>query len=105
MTFKRLADVRDVIVPYFRLTMRSVNMGKIFLDSTAVAARHGLILPSELLLFFKPMISMEGMGRLIAEDFDFLQAATEFSSTMMLKRFEPQHIARDLQGVTRDSTP
>jgi ubiquinone biosynthesis protein len=101
----RLAtDVRDVIAPYFGLTMRNVNMGKILLDSTAVAARHGLVLPSELMLFFKSMISIEGMGRLIADDFDFLQAATEFSSDIAQKRFAPARIWQDVQGVGRDSS-
>src|SRR6266404_5713292 len=55
-------EIRDLIAPYFGLTMKNMNVGRLMLDSTAVAARHGLRLPTELVMFFKSMVSIEGMG-------------------------------------------
>jgi ubiquinone biosynthesis protein len=97
-------EVRDVIAPYYGLTMRNVNLGKILLDSTAVAARHGLMLPTELMMFFKSIILVEGMARLIVKDFDFLQTALEFSSDFIRSRFDSAKAFKDLAMMGREST-
>src|SRR5690606_9641856 len=63
-------DLQDILAPYFGLTMKYVNLGRLLMDSTAVAARYQLVLPSELILFFKSIATVEGMGRMIMPDFN-----------------------------------
>ncbi len=95
-------NLRDLIAPYFGLSLRHVNMGRLLLDSTAIAARHKLQLPSELVLFFKSMVTIEGMARTISPDFDFLAHSLEFASEMIESRYEPAKMAKDLAFVARD---
>jgi ubiquinone biosynthesis protein len=95
-------DIRDLIAPYFGLTMKNVNIGRLMMDSTTVAAKHGLVLPTELILFFKSVISVEGMGRVLNKDFDFLSISLEFSKDLIQMRMEPKRVFSDASVFARD---
>ncbi|MBX7230504.1 MAG: AarF/ABC1/UbiB kinase family protein [Bdellovibrionales bacterium] len=95
-------DLRDLIAPYCGLTLKHVNLGKILLDSTFIAARQGLILPSELVLYFKSIVAVEGMGRMIVRDFDFMTFALESANELMRVRYDKTKIFKEASHVTRD---
>lgn len=96
-------DVRDVIAPYYGLTMKNVSFGKILLDSTSVAARHGLALPTELVMFFKSVISIDGLARTIVSDFDFLNYTLEFAEDIIRSKYGAGKAVHDLTTVGRES--
>lgn len=95
-------DLRDLIAPYYGLTLKHVNVGKLLMDSTAIAARYHLQLPAELIMFFKSIVTIEGMGRVIVKDFNFLAYSLEFAAELVQSRTEPTKVIRDLSGVGRD---
>jgi ubiquinone biosynthesis protein len=95
-------DLRDLIAPYYGLTLKHVNVGKLLLDSTSIAARYHLQMPAELIMFFKSIMTIEGMGRVIVKDFNFLAYSLEFAAELVQSRTEPAKIMRDLSGVGRD---
>src|SRR5262249_15898785 len=72
-------EVRDLLAPYYGMTFKNMNFGKLLMESTSIAARHRIIMPSELMLFFKALVTIEGMGRTIIKDFDLLSYALEFA--------------------------
>lgn len=95
-------ELRDLIAPYFGLTSKHVNIGKLLMDSTSVAFAQGLVLPSELIMFFKSMVTIEGMGHLISEDFDFLSSALEFADELLKERYQPQRVLKEASYVASD---
>ncbi len=95
-------DLRDLIAPYYGLTMKHVNVGRLLMESTEIAAKYGLFMPSELILFFKSIMAIEGMGRVIVGDFNFLAYSLEFASELVQSRTEPKKIIRDFSTVGRD---
>ncbi len=95
-------DLRDLIAPYFGLTLKNVNGGRMLLDSAGLAARHGLILPAELVLFFKSIVTIEGMARILNSDFDFLNYSLEFAAELVKSRTEPARLMKDVSDATRD---
>jgi ubiquinone biosynthesis protein len=97
-------EVRDLIAPYHGMTFKDVNFGKLLMDSTSIAAKHGIIMPSELMLFFKAIVTVEGMGRTIIKDFDLLSYAMEFAQEIVKSKYDPQRIVKDLTTVARDAT-
>src|SRR3989344_4321001 len=76
-------ELRDLIAPYFGLTFKNVNTGKLLMDAAALAGRHQIQVPSELMLFFKSIITVEGMGRDVVEDFDVLSQTLEIASDII----------------------
>ncbi|MDZ4676903.1 MAG: lipopolysaccharide core heptose(II) kinase RfaY [Oligoflexia bacterium] len=97
-------EVRDLIAPYHGMTFKNVNFGKLLMDSTSIAAKHNIVMPSELMLFFKAIVTVEGMGRTIIKDFDLLSYAMEFAQEIIKAKYDPQRIMKDLTTVARDST-
>lgn len=95
-------DLRDLIAPYYGLTLSHVNVGKLFMDSATVASKYGIQLPSELVMFFKSILTIEGMGRVVMQDFNFLAYSLEFAAELVQSRTEPTKVLRDLSNVGRD---
>jgi ubiquinone biosynthesis protein len=58
-------------------------MGKLLLESSKVAAKHHVVLPSELMLFFKSMVTIEGLARMVKEDFDMLPFIKTFAKDLI----------------------
>ncbi|MCC6276746.1 MAG: AarF/ABC1/UbiB kinase family protein [Oligoflexia bacterium] len=97
-------EIRDLIAPYFGMRFKQVNFGKLLLDSTAIAARYGIVMPSELMLFFKGIVTIEGLGRTIIKDFDVLSFAMEFAEEIVKNRYDVGRMAKDLAVVGRDTS-
>ncbi len=96
-------DLREMIAPFYGLSMKNVNLGKLLMSTSAVAAKHHLVLPAELMLFFKSIVSIEGIGRRIAKDFDFLQYSLEVAEEMAKHQMDPSKIMSELNQVARES--
>ena len=96
-------DVRDVIAPYYGLSLKNINLGKILLDSTAVAARHGLSLPTELMMFFKSVVTIESVARLISPEFDFLSYSLDYAQEVIRAKYVPGKAVHDITTIGRES--
>lgn len=96
-------ELRDVVAPYYGLTMRSVNLGRVLMNSSSVATRNHVTLPTELMLFFKSIVTIEGLSRRIIRDFDFLNYAMDFAMQLAKSQYDPEKISMELFDVLRDS--
>lgn len=96
-------DLQSIIAPYYGLTLKNVNVGKILLSSSSIAARHGLSVPTELMLFFKSIISIESLGQKISKDFDFLSFVLSQVGEVAENFFQPIKVANELNMIFRES--
>lgn len=96
-------DLRNLVAPFFGLTLKSVKLGQILMSSAGMAARHEVTVPAELMLFFKSLVGIEGLGRKVDPDFDFLAHSLEFAGELVRHQYDPQKIALELGSITRDS--
>lgn len=96
-------DLRELIAPYYGLTLKNVNLGRILMSSSSIAAQHHLTLPTELMLFFKSIVSIEGIGRRIIPDFDFLKYAIEVANELVKHQMDPAKMMNELSQVMRES--
>lgn len=94
--------LRDLISPFYGLTLNHVNAGKLLLDSARIAGEHKLVLPSELILFFRSIINIDAIGRLIKKDFDFLSEAIEFADELLQTKFNSKRLTKELTHFGRD---
>lgn len=97
-------DLQDLLAPYFGLTMRNVDLGRLLMDSTAIAAKHRLVLPSELMLFFKSIVTVEGMAHMIMRDFNLLDHALEFAEEIVKAKYSPDRIKEEVALFGRDTS-
>lgn len=97
-------ELRDLIAPYHGLTSRHINVGKLLMETTSIAYSQSLALPSELIMFFKSVVTVEGMGRMISADFDFLSLALEFADELVHERYQPKKLLKELGYTATDLT-
>ncbi len=96
-------ELRDLVAPYYGLTLKNVNMGKILLRSSSVAGRHHIKVPTELMLYFKSLVAIEGLGNRIQKDFDFLQYSLQFAGELVKTQYDPSRMMQDLSQLARES--
>lgn len=96
-------DLRDLIAPFYGLTLRNVNLGRLLLGSSAIAGKHGLTVPTELMLFFKSLVHIESLGKKINPDFDFLTYSLEFAGEIIKVQYDTSRASQDVTQLMRES--
>lgn len=76
-------ELADLIGPFHGLSIKHMNTGKILLESAVLASRFNLALPSDLIMFFKSIVVLEGVGRSVSEHFDFLSESLELAKEVI----------------------
>jgi ubiquinone biosynthesis protein len=99
-TFKRefKADLIDILQPLYDLTISEVNFAQHLETLTHLAIKHGLTIPSDLLLMNKTMLILDNIGRQLDPDFNFMSIAEPYATRLVRKRLSPYRLlekARD----------
>lgn len=95
-------DLMDTISPYMGMSLGDVNVGKLLMNSTAVAVRHNLVVPRELLLLFKAMVTIEALGKRLDPNFDMMQVGTRLAKRVLASRYSRERLTRDILVTARD---
>lgn len=95
-------DLRSLLSPFFGLNLSKVNLGKILLDSTTVASRYKIRIPSELMMFIKSLVTIEGLGRMVLEEFDILPYVKDFSVDLFKSRMSKDELFSDASTIFRE---
>lgn len=90
------ADIEDVISLYYGVPLSELDVGGLLNDITGLIRNHNLILPPDMALLIKAIITLEGFGRLIHPDFDVMSEAEPLIKRMLRTRYSPVRLARSL---------
>lgn len=96
-------ELQALISPYYGLTLKHMNVGKILMSSSSIAAQHGLMVPTELMMFFKSIVSVEGLGQRIIPDFDFLQHTLAMVGEVAQSQLQPTKLVDEASIILRES--
>lgn len=87
----RLAyDVTELMQSYDDLQLKDVNIGALLNDITAVMRDNNLVLPADLTLLFKTLITLEGLGQQLDPEFHMIDQVTPFVERIIQQRYTPQ---------------
>ena len=95
-------DLMDVISPYMGMRLGQVNVGKLLLRSTSIAAKHNLQVPRELMLLFKAIFTIEALGKKLEPEFDILQVGYRQARSVLTLRYSKERVFKDLIVIGRD---
>lgn len=95
-------DLMDTISPYVGLVLGEVNVGKLLLQSTGIAAKHHLKVPRELMLLFKAIMTIDGLAKKLDPDFDILQLGNRLAKEVVASRYSKERVTKDLIILARD---
>jgi ubiquinone biosynthesis protein len=95
-------DLMDTISPYVGLVLGEVNVGKLLLQSTSIAAKHQLKVPRELMLLFRAIMTVDGLAKKLDPDFDILQLGNRLAKEVVASRYSKERVTKDLLILARD---
>ncbi|HJX58812.1 MAG TPA: ubiquinone biosynthesis protein UbiB, partial [Thiobacillus sp.] len=97
----RLAyDVTELLQNYDDLQLKDVKIGALLNDVTALMRENNLVLPADLTLLFKTLITLEGLGLQLNPEFHMIDHVTPFVERIIRQRYTPQALlARGRKSV------
>ena len=87
-------DVDNFIDLYHDVSLKDLEIGTFLKDLTTLLRDHQLMLPPDLTLLMKSLITLEGMGRKLDPDFNIVQVASPFIQRALFKRYTPDALLK-----------
>ncbi|MDX1803153.1 MAG: AarF/UbiB family protein [Alcanivorax sp.] len=91
-----VADVEDIISQYHGVSLSQLDVPALLNDITTLVRNHNLLLPGDIALFLKALITLEGFGRSLNPDFDLMGEAEPLLRRMIRTRYSPVRLAKSL---------
>jgi ubiquinone biosynthesis protein len=91
---KLAADVNDLVFEYESVPLRSIRIGVLVRRFAAIVREHSIVLPADLTLMFKALITMEGLGRQYDPEFHIVEHLEPLLRRALRERYHPDQLAR-----------
>ncbi len=104
MTYARTAEdmeqFRRAVSELYGRWMRSGNfqefsMAQVILQSIMLAGRYHITYPSEIILMVKALVTVEGVGNILAPDMNMADAARPHVRRLLINQFNPINLLKD----------
>jgi ubiquinone biosynthesis protein len=91
---KLAADVNEMVFDYEGVPLKDIRVGNVIRQFAGIVREHSIVLPSDLSLMFKALITLEGLGRQYDPDFHIINHLTPLVKTALAERYQPGALAR-----------
>src|SRR5690606_23902840 len=68
----------------------------------SLAMKYRVILPSDLILVFKSIMTLEAMARDLDPGFDLVGSGARYAKTVLRSLYKPEYLAKELIFTARD---
>lgn len=96
-------DLGRLLHLYEHASLREMNVGTLLSDITGVLREHHLLLPADLALLFKALITLEGLGTRLVPHFRLIEHMTPYVNRLLVERMSPSRIMDRTSGAFRES--
>lgn len=91
---KLAADVDELVFNYESAPLKQVRFSVLLNDLTTVMRENHLVVPPDLTMLFKALITLEGLGRQLDPDFQIVHHLTPFVKKVIVDRYMPANVAK-----------
>lgn len=95
-------DVRNTLSPHMGLSLSDLNVGKVLIEATKIAATYNVKVPGDWMTVFKALFTIEGMGRTLDPDFDLLAMGEDLVKDLVKEQYSFQRITKEAAFLTKD---
>uniref|UniRef100_A0A8W7Q3P8 Uncharacterized protein n=1 Tax=Anopheles coluzzii TaxID=1518534 RepID=A0A8W7Q3P8_ANOCL len=74
--------------------LKDLNISQLITDIMALIRDHGILLPPDMAMLFKALITLEGLGRQLDPDFQLVEHITPFVRELLLARYHPKTLLK-----------
>lgn len=94
------SDIADFMYEYEGLTLAELDLSRLINDIMALMREHSIVLPADLSMLFKALITLEGFARQLDPAFQMVNHLTPFVRKIILDRYTPKALlAKGGRGV------
>jgi ubiquinone biosynthesis protein len=97
------ADIGALMFTYDKVQLKDINVGQLLNELTAVMREHFIVVPADLTLLFKALITLEGYGRQMDPEFRMVEHLTPFVRQVIVDRYAPKALARRAERSVQDA--
>jgi len=99
---KLAADVNEMVFDYEGVPLKDIRVGHAIRQFAAIVREHSIVLPSDLSLMFKTLITLEGLGRQYDPDFHITDHLTPLVRAALAERYKPNELVRRGRSVLNE---
>ena len=96
-------DLGRLLHLYEHASLREMNLSTLLADIASVMREHHLVLPADLALLFKALITLEGLGTRLVPHFRLIEYVTPYVTRLVAERWSPGRIAERTSGAMRET--
>jgi len=89
---KLAADVSTLVFDYEGVPIKDIRIGPVLAQFAAIIREHSIVMPSDLTLMFKAMITMEGLGRQYDPELHVVEHLTPILRRAIAQRYRPSAV-------------
>src|SRR5688572_21168507 len=87
-------DVNEMVFDYEGMPLKDIRVGNLIRQFAGIVREHSIVLPSDLSLMFKALITLEGLGRQYDPQFHIVDHLTPLVRATLSERYQPTELAR-----------
>lgn len=95
-------EVSNTIAPYVGLKLDEVPSGRLLWDLARISARHEAPMPSELVVFLRTFVALEGMGQRLDPEFDIMASCQKSAKQIVGSMYSPEQVKKEALVLARD---
>jgi ubiquinone biosynthesis protein len=88
------ADINELVFDYESVPLASIRIGVLLRRFAEIVRKHSIVLPADLTLMFKALVTMEGLGRQYDPAFHVVPYLQPLLRRVILERYRPAELAR-----------
>jgi ubiquinone biosynthesis protein len=87
-------DVNEMVFDYEGIPLKDIRVGNVIRQFAAIVREHSIVLPSDLSLMFKALITLEGLGRQYDPEFHIVEHLAPLVRNTLAERYQPGELMR-----------
>jgi len=99
---KLASDVNEMVFDYEGMPLKDIRIGPVIRQFAGIMREHSIVLPSDLSLMFKALITLEGLGRQYDPEFHIIDHLGPLVKNALAERYQPGELVRRGRGALAD---
>ena len=95
-------EIAELIDQYLYRPVKELEVGKLIRSLLDLTVKHELSIPAHYFLLIKTITQIEDLGRNLDTEFDFTELAGPYIRKLLMNRYHPRRLARDLYETGTD---
>lgn len=93
------SDVADFVTLYGSQSLDRLQIGRVLADMSEMIFRYRIMLPSQVAMLLKVLITMEGTGKSLHPNFSLIEVMQPFHRRAMLRRLSPRRRLKKMRRI------